>query len=61
MFWLQMVLENADVNSDITFTIKDIKLYVPVVTSSAKGNQKLSKILNKGFERSVYWKKYKIK
>ena len=56
-----MVLENADVNSDITFTIKDIKLYVPVVTSSAKGNQKLSKILNKGFERSVYWKKYKIK
>ena len=32
------------------FTIKDTKLYAPVVTS-ARDNQKLSKHLSKGFER----------
>ena len=48
---------NSDSNN-ITFTIKDIKLYAPVVTLSAKGNQKPSKLLSKGFERLVYWNKY---
>ena len=44
----------ADANSNnIIFTIKDTKLYVPVVTLSAKGNQKLSNLLSKGFEGSV--------
>ena len=51
---------NANANN-ITFTIKDTKLYVPFVTLSAKDNQKLSKFLSKGFERSVYWNKHKIK
>ena len=37
------------------------KLLVPVVTLSIKGNQKLSKILSKGFERSVYWNEYETK
>ena len=49
---------NANPNNndnDIIFTIKDIKLYVPVVTVSVKVNQKLSKRLSKGFQRSVYW------
>ena len=47
---------NGDVNSDnIVFTIKDTKLYVPVDALSVKDdNQKLSKLLSKGFERSVY-------
>ena len=31
----------------IIFTIKDTNLYVPVVTLSAKGNQKLSKLFLK--------------
>ena len=31
------------------------------VTCSAKDNQKLSKRLSKGFERSVYWSEYKTK
>ena len=44
---------NADDN-DIIFTIKDTKLYVPVITSSAKDNTKLSKLASKEFERSVY-------
>ena len=43
------------------FTIKDSKLYVPVVTLSAKDNHKLSKLLRKGFERSSYWSEYKTK
>ena len=38
----------------IVFTIKDTELYVPVVTLSAKDNQKLSKLLSKGSEGSVY-------
>ena len=48
---------NANVDSNNTiFAIKDTKLYVPVVSLSAKDNQKLSKLLSKGFERLVYWK-----
>ena len=48
-------------NNNIIFTIKDTKLYVPVVTLSARDNQKLSKLLSKGFERSAYWNEYKTK
>ena len=51
-----------DANSkDVIFTVKDTKLYVPVVTLSARDNQKLSKLLSKGFERSGYWNEYKTK
>ena len=46
--------DNANANSNIIFTIKDTQLYVPVVTLSAKDNQKLSKLLSEEFERSVY-------
>ena len=48
-------------SSNIIFTIKYTKLYVPVVTLSAKDNQKLSKLLSEGFERSVCCNKYKTK
>ena len=47
--------------NNIIFTIKDTKLYVRVVTLSAKDNQKLSKLFNKGLERSVFWNEYKTK
>ena len=50
--------DNAD---NIIFTIKRTQLYVPVVTLSAKDNKKLSRLLSKGFERSVYWNEYKTK
>ena len=54
--------DNDNVNpNNIIFTIKDTKLYVPAVTLSAKAKQKLSKLLSKGFERSVYWNDYKAK
>ena len=45
----------------VIFTIKDTKLYVPIVTLSARENRKLSKLLSKVFERSVSWNKYKTK
>ena len=44
--------DNANGNDDnIIFTIKDTKLYVPVVTLSARDNKKLTKLLSKRFER----------
>ena len=39
-------IDNAD---DIILTIKDTNLYVSVVTLSARGNQKISKLLIKWF------------
>ena len=55
--------DNVNVNNgdNTIFTIKDTKLYVPVVTLSARDNEKLSKLLSEGFERSVYLNEYKIK
>ena len=50
---------NDDIN--VIFTIKDAKLYIPVVILIARYNQKLSKLLRKGFERPVYWNEYKTK
>ena len=53
--------DNDDNSKNIIFMIKDTKLYVSVVTLSARDNQKLSKLLSKGFETSVYWNEYKTK
>ena len=46
--------DNTDANLNNISTIKNTKLYVSVVTLSTWGNQKLSKLLTKTFERSVY-------
>ena len=55
-------ITNANGNGDNTFfTIKNTKLYVLVVTLSARDNQKLTKLLSKGFERSIYLNEYKTK
>ena len=49
------VVANANANyCDITFTIKDIKLHAPLINLSPKDNQKLSKLLSKGFARSAH-------
>ena len=53
--------EDASSYSNIILTIKDTKLHVPAVTLSAKDNQKLLKIINKVFQRSVYLNEYKTK
>ena len=55
------VLNDINNANSIIFTIKDTKLYVPVVTLNVKDNQKLSKLLSKRFERSVYQIEYKTK
>ena len=45
---------NDNDNANIISTIKNRKLYVPVITLSARDNQNLSKPLSKRVERSVY-------
>ena len=51
---------NAIRADSATFKITDANLYVPIDTLSAKDNVKLSKLLGEGFERSIYWNKYKV-
>ena len=56
------ISDNNDASSDnVIFTIKDTKLYVPVVTLITKNNQKFRYLFSKGFERSVYQNEYKTK
>ena len=43
-----------------TFTITDAKLYTPIATLKTENNTKLSKLLNEGFKRPIYWNKYKV-
>ena len=38
--------------------ITDTKLYVTIVTLSTKGNTNLTKQLNEGFKRTIYWNQY---
>ena len=53
------VVESDDGDSnDIIVPIKDAKLNIPVVILSGKDNQKPSKLLSKGFVRSVYCNEY---
>ena len=44
-----------------TFQITSTKLYVPIVTLLIKDNVNLTKQLNEGFKRPVYWNEYKSK
>ena len=46
---------------EITFKITSTKFYVPIVTLSTKDNVNLTKQLNEGFKRPVYWNEYKSK
>ena len=47
--------------TDTAFKRTSTKLYVPIVTLSTKDNVNLTKRLNEGFKRSVYWNEYKSK
>ena len=40
------------------FAITETKLYVPVVTLSAKDNEKLRQQLKSGFKKTINWNKY---
>ena len=48
----------AAAQNNVTFTITDTKLYVPIVTLSSKDTSHLSNLLSEGFKRSVFWNKY---
>ena len=52
--------DNAN-DRETKFQRTSTKLYVPVVTLSTKYNENLSKQLDEGFKRSVYWNEYKSK
>ena len=56
------VLSSADGDGgDVSFKITETKLYVPIVTLSTKDNVNLTKQLNEGLKRSVYWNEYASK
>ena len=60
MFCLELVLIIQIVIILLLLSTKKENLF-PVATLSAKENQKLLKLLSKGFERLICWNKYKIK
>ena len=49
---------NAAAGQAVSFMITDTKLYVPIVTLSTKDNTNLTKQLNEGFKRTIYWNQY---
>ena len=56
--------ENPDANSNSidNITIKDKRKYMSMYRHLiSKRQSKLTKLLSKGFKRSVYWKEYKTK
>ena len=54
-------LATGTANQVWTFKITDTRLYVPVVTLSAQGNEKLFKQLKSGFKRTINWNRYQSK
>ena len=51
--------DNVGAGDAVSFKVTDTKLYVPIVTLSTKDNTNLTKQLNKGFKRTVYWNCYR--
>ena len=49
---------NAAANQVVSFVITDTELYVPIITLSTKDNTNLTKQLNEGFKRTIYWNQY---
>ena len=55
--WIEDCILSSAGNS-AKFEITDAKLHVPIVTLSTKDSVNLTKQLNEGFKRSVYWNSY---
>ena len=49
---------NAAAGQVVSFMFTNTKLYVPIVTLSTKDNTNLTKQLNEGFKRTIYWNQY---
>ena len=59
--WIEKcVRTTAATDNKMIFEITDAKLSVSIVTLSVEDNAKLSKLLGEGFNRSIYWNKYKV-
>ena len=58
--WIEGCILSSARNS-AKFAITDAKLHVPIVTLSTKDSANLTKQLNEGFKRSVYWNSYETK
>ena len=58
--WIEDCILSSTRNS-AKFAITDAKLHVPIVTLSTKDSANLTKQLNEGFKRSVYWNSYETK
>ena len=58
--WIEDCILSSAENS-AKFAITDAKLHVPIVTLSTKDSANLTKQLNEGFKRSVYWNSYETK
>ena len=56
--WYERSLPTAATTA--TFKITDAKLDVPIVILSIEDNSKLTKLLNEGFKRPIYWNEYKV-
>ena len=49
---------NTAAGQVVSFMITNTKLYVPVATLSTRDNNNLTKQLNDGFKRTIYWNQY---
>ena len=56
--WYEKCLLTAATTA--TFRIADAKLFVLIVTLLIEDNYKLTKLLNEGFKRPIYWNEYKV-
>ena len=55
--WIEDCILSSAGNT-VKFVKTDAKLHVPTVTLSTKDSENLTKQLNEGFERSLYWNSY---
>ena len=51
----------SNVGNSAKFAITDAKLHVPIVTLSTKDSANLTKQLNEGLKKSVYWNSYETR
>ena len=49
------------INQSSIFQITKGELHIPVVTLNTENNNKLSRLLSEGFEKTVIWNEYKSK
>ena len=61
MFVRCFIIDDPFTRQEITFTITDTKLFIPVVNLPNQNNAKLLEQLKAGLKRTVNWNKYHTK